>query len=156
MALICSDCGCPLTEENIRYKSRWKTKHWATCKSCFRTSSLIRHRDDKRRYRASDPEGVKARYREWQLQNTYGLSVEQFDQMLADQGGLCAICGADNPQWTKDWHVDHDHETGVNRGILCHKCNLMLGLAVDNVDTLLRAVAYLKGPTTKRLTYTVP
>ena len=71
-----------------------------------------------------------------------GLSVEDYDAMLAAQGGVCAICG--NPPKTRRLDVDHDHKTGKVRGLLCHRCNRALPTWVT-VGWLLRAIAYLVG-----------
>jgi hypothetical protein len=65
--------------------------------------------------------------------------------MLSDQGGVCAVCGADNPQkGGQDWAVDHCHASGKVRGILCHPCNVALGLFRDNSHTLAQAIHYLE------------
>jgi Recombination endonuclease VII len=53
--------------------------------------------------------------------------------MLAAQGGVCAVCEKPDPE-----HVDHDHETGVVRGMLCFNCNQALGNARDDVEVLRR------------------
>jgi len=74
-----------------------------------------------------------------------------FDAMLEAQGGGCAICSSgpvldESLRWRADWdgwHVDHDHNTGIVRGILCPPCNLMLGYAKDRPDVLAAAVKYL-------------
>lgn len=67
-------------------------------------------------------------------------------EMLCEQDNKCAICGIefgiDN---SKDRpHVDHDHKTGIVRGLLCMKCNAGLGLFGDNIDNLVSAVCYLE------------
>lgn len=69
----------------------------------------------------------------------YGLTEDGFVAMMSMQDGLCAICdkGLEAP------HVDHDHATGQIRGLLCSKCNHLLGNACDNTDTLARAIQYL-------------
>jgi hypothetical protein len=72
------------------------------------------------------------------LKRKYGLTQEAFDEMLAAQGGGCAICGkpdADN--------VDHDHFTGRVRGILCWNCNVGVGQFEDDSERLLAALSYL-------------
>ena len=53
-----------------------------------------------------------------------GVTVEDYDRLLAAQGGGCAICG--NPPKTRRLDVDHDHRTGKVRGLLCHRCNRAL------------------------------
>lgn len=82
----------------------------------------------------------------------YNLSREQFDAMLAAQGGRCAICYADQPGKYHHWCVDHDHQCcpqrGTScgkciRGILCTACNKALGLFNDEPAALRRALDYL-------------
>lgn len=78
---------------------------------------------------------------------TYGIEVSAFREMLAGQGGACAGCGVKYRHQlpaADGWHIDHDHETGMVRGILCRHCNLMLGFAKDNPTTLRRAAEYLE------------
>ena len=77
--------------------------------------------------------------REW----LYGLTPEQFEQMLKDQDYKCAICGKDLVD-TRTTHVDHDHAKGMVRGLLCASCNHALGHFGDSLEILERAVAYLK------------
>jgi hypothetical protein len=64
--------------------------------------------------------------------------------MKEDQGHKCAICSTTEPGGRGDFHVDHDHETGEVRSLLCCKCNLGLGYFNDNIETLLDAVEYLR------------
>lgn len=80
--------------------------------------------------------------REYHLRRRYGIGVVDFDRMLAEQGGVCAICGRAAPQ-----HVDHDHVTGGVRGILCFNCNGGLGHFRDDVEHLAKAISYLRGTT---------
>jgi hypothetical protein len=76
------------------------------------------------------------------LRTRYGMTEAEYDAMLAAQGGGCAICSA-TPTDGKRMPVDHDHETGVVRGILCDPCNVGLGRFRDNPELLTAAVAYL-------------
>lgn len=64
----------------------------------------------------------------------------EYDRVLLDQKGLCPICG--DP--VVEPCIDHDHETGKRRGILCRKHNALLGMANDNLEILKNAVAYLQ------------
>jgi hypothetical protein len=73
------------------------------------------------------------------LKERYGVTAEQVEAMIAEQGGVCAIC-LDRPAE----HVDHDHETGEVRGVLCFTCNVGLGNFRDRPDLLDRAVHYLE------------
>jgi recombination endonuclease VII len=60
------------------------------------------------------------------LKYRYGLSKEDYERMLDEQGGVCAICGSAPDK--QRLSVDHNHGTGKVRGLLCHKCNLALGV----------------------------
>lgn len=79
------------------------------------------------------------------LLDTYGLTPEDYDNMLEAQGGGCAICGRSPEEESRRLCVDHDHETGENRGILCNSCNVMLGGARDDPQALARGIDYLLG-----------
>ena len=57
----------------------------------------------------------------------FGITLEEKAAMLAAQGGVCKICGTDDPGTERDWHTDHIHGTKVIRGILCHDCNVKAG-----------------------------
>jgi hypothetical protein len=79
------------------------------------------------------------------LKKTYGLSVEQFEAMLASQGNVCALCA--EPFGIGKWHgphVDHDHGTGKVRGILHGRCNTGLGHFKDSPQLLYAACFYLQ------------
>lgn len=74
----------------------------------------------------------------WNLSRRYGLTPADVAKMLADQGGVCAICG----EVPKKLRVDHNHKTGKVRGILCHRCNLMIA-GIEESEFYERAIAYL-------------
>jgi hypothetical protein len=69
----------------------------------------------------------------------YGIGAADADRMLEEQGGLCALCGEALAE-----HVDHCHEKGHVRGILCFNCNGGLGQFRDRVDILQKAIDYLE------------
>ena len=85
-----------------------------------------------------------SRYAEWL--KGYGLTPESYNEMLEKQGGGCAICGSKDhggAKRTTRFPVDHCHETGKTRGLLCHRCNRALGFFKDDIQTLQNAVKYL-------------
>lgn len=120
-----------------------------TCRECHRARDRERHVRDhaKRReaglrwYRDKD-ETEKRAYR----LKRYGLTPEQYDVLLTQQGGVCAICGTDEPggRWGTMFSVDHDHASGAVRGLLCGGCNLVLGHAKDDAARLRAAARYLE------------
>ena len=77
--------------------------------------------------------------RHYHLKHRYGISADQFDELVVQQGGVCPICGREDPE-----HVDHSHVTGNVRGILCFNCNGGLGQFRDSPDALRNAAAYLE------------
>ena len=94
-----------------------------------------------RRDRRTEP-AVKRADRAGHLKRKYGLTIQQYDTLLAEQGGGCAICGR-KPRPDISLHVDHDHETGRLRGILCFRCNNALGDYDDDAALLQQALGYL-------------
>ncbi|MFB6568365.1 endonuclease VII domain-containing protein [Streptomyces noursei] len=78
----------------------------------------------------------------YKLKSEFGITIEDRDRMLVEQNGLCAICKAE-PHPTQGLAVDHCHDTGRVRGLLCHKCNRGIGYFKDSPERLRRAAAYL-------------
>ena len=82
--------------------------------------------------------------REKHLRLSYCWTESIYQHNFLMQGLQCAICGSEDPKHSKyPFVVDHDHNTGHPRGLLCHQCNVALGMFEDNIDTLKNAIAYL-------------
>lgn len=99
-----------------------------------------------REWRRRNPDKAKNN----ELKKCYGITLEEYNEMLSEQQGVCAICG--NPPYLVgtggttlpgSLAVDHCHKTGAVRGLLCTNCNLGLGSFFDNAVLLQRATAYL-------------
>jgi hypothetical protein len=90
-------------------------------------------------------ESNKHLWRAGELRRRYNMTMEEFDALFERQGRQCAICLTSVPTTKKGWCVDHNHNTGEVRGILCGKCNSVLGLVGDSVESLFRAIAYIRG-----------
>lgn len=80
----------------------------------------------------------------YRLKTRYGMSEYEYDRILISQGGCCACCGAKRNIDGRMWCIDHDHETGQIRGILCTNCNAGIGALGDTLSGVMRAVRYLK------------
>ena len=89
-------------------------------------------------------------HRRWKLAQRYGLTPEEYDDLLAAQDGGCAICGRTPEEAGKNLSVDHDHETDVVRGLLCQPCNLALGQIEYLGPHLASALEYLGGDFSSR------
>lgn len=104
---------------------------------------------DKRTYRKKNPDVSKKEYErrklklgtfKWEaIKSKYGLSREGYEAMVSAQEGMCALCGERPVK-----HVDHCHETGRVRGLLCVQCNTGLGKFNDSPELLKKAVEYLE------------
>lgn len=90
------------------------------------------------------PDELPAAARKSWLARKYGMTLADYESMLEAQGGVCAIC-KQPPRGLRDkyLHVDHDHDTGKVRALLCHFCNLGLGHFCDDTVRLLAAADYL-------------
>lgn len=159
----CSKCGetKPLS---AFYWRKERAAYHAHCKVCHRAMARKCEEEAGGAY----AQGRKAYY--WKTKSTnprqldgYGLrylhhiSMDQYDALLARQGGKCAICGTTDPSYSKSGKqrsrmaVDHDHGCcpgnrscgNCIRGLLCHRCNRALGQMRDDPDILIRATAYL-------------
>jgi hypothetical protein len=96
---------------------------------------------DRARY-AANPN----RNRNQQLRAQYGMSLEDYERMLQEQSGRCAICPSEVGAKGKSLAVDHCHETGRVRGLLCARCNVGIGMFQDDVSRLRNAIEYLNTP----------
>lgn len=93
--------------------------------------------------------------RDWQrdylLRRNYGISLNDYNELVITQCGACAICGdvpCEEPDAGRNQmrlHVDHDHKTGEIRGLLCSDCNRGIGFFKDDPEMLKRAAHYLAG-----------
>ena len=91
----------------------------------------------------SKPEN-KDREKSRQLQKKYGITLDEYNQMFTDQNGCCAVCGKHESNQVRSLAVDHDHETGEVRELLCTSCNTSLGLLQENEEILLSMLAYIR------------
>jgi hypothetical protein len=83
-------------------------------------------------------------HRRWKYETKYGITLEDYDEMLHQQNGCCAICGSNDAGGPgKRFVVDHNHTTGEVRGLLCNNCNRALGYFMDSPRSISKALDYL-------------
>ena len=112
----------------------------------WKTKNKDHYRQYQRDYYKNHPEKHKRRH----LKREYNLSIEEFNKLLIIQSNVCAIC--QQPETHKEYHsgkikslaVDHNHETGKIRGLLCSNCNVAVGLLKDSTLHAQALVDYLK------------
>lgn len=111
----CTACGewLPTSSFYSNPKTRDRLSSW--CRGCQRHRALLK---------------------------SYGISMDEYREMLAGQGGVCAICGGVNKDG-RQLFVDHDHATGEVRGLLCNLCNRGIGNMRDSIELLQGAIEYL-------------
>ena len=112
----CPGCEQAIAHEDFSRNARQSSGFGSLCRACNRRSSAAAY---------------------WKRQ--YGLTRAEVVAMRADQGDACAICGADGPE-----HLDHDHQTGRVRALLCQRCNHGLGLLRDDPVVLRAAAEYVE------------
>ena len=123
---------CKLEKPDTEFNFRSDTgKPRAHCKVCVAIWAADHYKRNKPAHRKAS--------RKYSLKKLYGMSFAAFEQMAEAQGHCCKIC-----KEAKPLHVDHDHYTGVVRGLLCRTCNTGLGDFKDRPDLLWRAFEYLK------------
>ena len=132
-----------MTFDKATYKRQWRLSNpekQAASSAKWYAKNKGRAAESARKWREANPDRVAFLALRTRLKQ-YGLSVEQYEQMLADQGGACAVCGA-VPDRTL--HVDHCHTSGRVRGLLCSECNTGIGLMCEDPERLRRAAEYLR------------
>ena len=123
---VCSKCK---TEKELDAFGKHKS-----CKGGIRSEC--------RECRSSRPYDPKRQLNNY-LKSAYNLTLNEYDELLESQGGVCALCGTDAPGWQGRFVVDHNHDTKEVRGLLCNQCNVGLGALRDSPDLLLKAMHYL-------------
>jgi len=133
-------------------KSR-KSGRSSWCKSCLSKKQRERYKKNPSKYRKivqkhyiKNKDKILADLRaKGRLRNLEQrkVSIDFYNELFVSQNGCCFICGTHAENAYKGLHIDHDHNSGEIRGLLCHKCNTALGLFQDNVDFLKIAIVYL-------------
>ena len=128
----CFDCGEPKEDVEFIHGSRLLKR----CKQCR----------GKQLPQKSAPATIYQRHGD--LRRKYGLTPQKYACILAAQGGVCAICGEAETSTiygkVTPLSVDHDHATKTVRGLLCRRCNRMIGMAKDRIELLFAAMGYLQ------------
>ena len=161
MTKICNKCG--LEKELLEYSpaQRGKFGGRGDCKECT-NKRMIKYRKEhpevSKKWRTKNKDYYKNwwkenkdRQKDYNLQKKFGITLNDYNKILSEQNGLCAICGKKEElnfdkriNKSRLLSVDHDHTTGKVRELLCNKCNHLLGLANDSFEILDKASNYLR------------
>lgn len=138
----CSTCKKEkLLGEYYKHKS-YKDGHRSTCKSCcslYEKDRYLKLKNDGNIYIKNKQETV----RKSNLMNAYGLSIEKYDELLIQQNHCCAVCEKHTNELKRRLSVDHCHETGFIRGLLCDNCNQKLISNRTDPNIFMRAYYYM-------------
>ena len=146
----CNKCHVNKPLQDFYKHATCKDGHLNICRQCTMTRTNAYRRANPQRnkkyhaeWRSKNPTRAKEINRNSRIRCTYGLTHLDYLTLLLKQNHGCAICGTAKRGRHKRFHIDHCHATGKVRGLLCHHCNLMLGNAKDNIETLATAITYL-------------
>lgn len=157
---------CPKCEEEKNLGEFYEHKGHkdglsSSCKKCINKVNKLNYKKHKtqrlewaKQYRLSHKKELKDWGKNWYKKNKekvrnstllykYGLSITEYNYRFQEQNGCCAICGTHQSELTQSLAVDHCHEKGKVRGLLCSKCNIALGNVNEDTNTLLSMINYL-------------
>ena len=121
------------------YKNKEKQKE-------YMKNFYLNNPNYRKQYRLNRKENFCKSYRKWHIKSKYNLSQKEWEGLWYSQDGRCSICDKFFED-IKDICVDHNHETGKIRGLLCKKCNSAIGFFNDNLQLLKTATEYLNNET---------
>lgn len=128
-------------DEYYNYKTASDGKMYR-CKKC--------DNEARKKWRKSNPEQAQLSQRGRNLKHKYGITINEYESLLEQQGGRCACCGVEENTTlyghnrSLNFAVDHCHTTGKVRGLLCNQCNRAIGMLGDTVEGVRRALKYLE------------
>lgn len=133
---------------DLFHKNKKNKNGYDTCKAC--------HSSNTKKYQKADPRKLDKKNKDWYTRNAskirdrrykkvYGISEQQYNEMLVKQNYCCKLCGAHKDNFSYALNVDHCHKTGKIRGLLCGPCNTAIGRFGDDVAGVERVLKYLKG-----------
>lgn len=163
MDRLCLTCG--VIKPSSEFLTRSDTGKVKTrCRSCenewhrknYENSKAKKSAQQKTYYSRPEIKAQRKAYRDarkikdklwkknWDLRRHYGIDLPAFEATVEAQRNCCPICSEYFPTGSRMWHVDHDHVTGDVRGVICQRCNFMLGQAKDKPEVLRAGADYLE------------
>lgn len=128
----CTGCKTEKTLDEFHSDSSRKDGLASRCKEC--------KNKERRNWLNREPK-VRKKYK---LAERYGITYEEYKLYLDKQSCKCAICSVHQDELPRGLYIDHNHDTGEVRGLLCNNCNTALGMLKENVDLFNKAIEYLE------------
>lgn len=127
---LCRKCGETKSVTDFSPTEKW-------CRPCRAAYQ--------KEFRRRDPQKATDQVYEQRLKRDLGMTLAEYDAMVEEQNGACAICRTVPPaSGRRQLHVDHDHKSGAVRALLCHGCNRGLGGFRDDPELIAKAIAYIE------------
>jgi hypothetical protein len=148
---ICKRCQAEKPESGFYKQRTSRDGLQGTCKACHavrfreRWSSRTEGEKERRRARWRDiysRNPLNRRYDRKRTCKKYGITAEEYERRVLEQGGRCAICL--QPPTNTGLCIDHSHSTGEVRGLLCRECNVAIGMFRDDLSRIRQAAEYLR------------
>lgn len=147
----CPKCKIKKQKEDFTKQKNTRDGLNSWCKSCQGSANRDWYSRNKDRSKAYGEKWRMENLHRWKhnvananLIRQYNITLADYDRILLGQGSCCAICKSEIQTDLGRFHVDHDHQTGVVRGLLCGNCNRGLGVFQDDPDFLRAAADYLE------------
>ena len=137
----CNKCLEHKPWESFAINKKGVNDRKSVCKECSNKAQRLLNK----KRRIDDPLDLSKTRRAKHLKINYGMSLEDYENLLVKQDYKCAICGREDNGLSnqKQLYIDHCHTKGHVRGLLCYYCNTILGLSFDDTDILRKAIKYL-------------
>lgn len=132
-----------MSEKHTLYMREWRKKNLEKNRQYYRDYH-VRNKKREKELRGSDKQ--RAVLRDWQLRTKYGISLKDYKNMWTEQEGKCKICGKYKPidgKTIEKLCVDHNHESGKIRGLICFNCNAAIGHFQEDIELLKKAIVYM-------------
>ena len=126
----CRTCNEIYPLDNFNKNNQSRDGLMAVCRPCY-------NKKIRKKYNPFKKKSMR-------LKHTYGITREEYESKLQEQGEGCAICSIPTSGGNGSFYVDHNHTTGQVRGLLCHWCNFMIGQSKENINTLQSGIDYLR------------
>ena len=131
----CKECTNKVNKYNYK-KYKIKRLEWAK-------QYRLGHKEELKKWGKDWYKKNKDKVKNYALMQKYGITLDDYNIMFMKQNGCCAVCGKHQSEMTHSLAVDHSHESGQVRGLLCDGCNVVLGYVNDDTNILLLMVDYL-------------
>ena len=137
-------CGCG-KKTSIPSHTESGKNYFKGVPNKYVTGHHVEQAEKRGKKRITTPDTAYTEKLKWaRILSKYGITKDEYNSMLTEQGGVCAICRKENTRkYNTGLIVDHCHKTGKIRGLLCHKCNVSIGLLEESPDLFRKAIRYI-------------